>query len=131
MALTLLPGVFQLISFLADNGVGRLPSMGWRSWNLYHADISDAKIRAQIDALVRPRANGASLLSLGYSSVGIDEGWEGWVVNGTQLPEGCTGPNATGGHSHWPNGTPAVAPSFPDLGGLVSYGHSKNVQMGW
>jgi len=56
-------------------------------------DINADKIVAQIDALVAPRsANGSiskdgdpSLLSLGFSSIGIDEGWEGCGlgVNGT------------------------------------------------
>ena len=126
VAITLLP-----LALASDNGVGLLPPMGWRSWNLYSADISDAKIRAQINGLVKPRVGGESLLSLGYSSIGIDEGWEGWVVNGTQLPSGCHGPAAQGGHSHWPNGTPAVAPSFPSMPDLVAYGHAKKVQMGW
>ena len=48
---------------------------------------------------------------------GIDEGWEGCDlgVKGTQ---------------HYLNGTPAVNPrSFPDMKGLVDYGHSKGVEM--
>ena len=69
-----------------DNGEARLPPMGWRSWNCFYADIDDAKIRGQIDALVQPRDSaGTSLFSLGYTSIGIDEGWEGchMGINGT------------------------------------------------
>ena len=83
----------------ANNGEALLPPMGWRSWNSFYADIDDKKIRAQIDALVKPRdAAGTTLFSLGYKEIGIDEGWEG-----------C--------HPvHYPNGTPAVDTSrFPDL----------------
>ena len=49
---------------------------------------------------------------------GIDEGWEGCGegVNNTQ---------------HYLNGTPAVASTFPDMKGLVQYGHSKGLKMGW
>ena len=99
----------------ADNGEALLPPMGWRSYNCFYADISDAKIRSQIDALAKPHdANGTTLKSLGYTSVGIDVGWEG-----------CS-------PVHYPNGTPAVNPvRFPDMAGLVAYGHSKGIKMGF
>ena len=99
----------------ADNGEALLPPMGWRSYNCFYADISDAKIRSQIDALAKPHdANGTTLKSLGYTSVGIDVGWEG-----------CS-------PVHYANGTPAVNPvRFPDMAGLVAYGHSKGIKMGF
>ena len=97
--------------------------MGWRSWNAFHTNFNQSTIVAIIDAIVakREHANGAaptSLQDLGYNMVGIDEGWEGCGlgVNGTQ---------------HYANGTPAVKPDFPDLKGLVDYGHSKGVKMGF
>ena len=103
----------------ADNGLSLLPPMGWRSWNTFYADIDDAKIRGQIDALIKPRdAAGTSLLSLGFTSVGIDEGWEGCKlgINGTV---------------HYKNGTPTVDPKrFPSMQELVAYGRSKKVRMG-
>ena len=60
-----------------------------------------------------------SLCDLGYCAAGIDEGWEGCGlgVNGTQ---------------HYLNGTPATNPKlFPDMKGLVAYGHKKGLKMGW
>jgi len=103
-----------------DNGLALLPPMGWRSWNAFYADIDERKMRAQIDALARPRGSrGESLLSLGYSSMGIDEGWEGCGlgVNGTV---------------HYANGTPTVDPKrFPNMSGLVAYGHGKGLRMGF
>jgi hypothetical protein len=39
----------------ANNGLALLPPMGWRSWNCFHADISQPQIMAQIDALALPR----------------------------------------------------------------------------
>ena len=94
--------------------------MGWRSWNCFYADINDANIRSQIDALVKPRDEaGTTLHSLGYVSIGIDEGWEGWYDEAKH-------------ETHDPHGVPQVnAKRFPDMPGLVSYGHSKNVQMGF
>ena len=104
----------------ATNGLALLPPMGWRSWNCFYADIDDAKIRGQIDALVKPRdADGRSLHSLGFDSVGIDEGWEGCNM----------GVNRT---VHYVNGTPTVDPKrFPDMPALVQYGHAKGVEMGF
>ena len=29
--------------------------MGWRSWNCYHGDVSQAKIEATVDAVVKNR----------------------------------------------------------------------------
>lgn len=114
MMRTILLALFVTLSRSADNGVALLPPMGWRSWNTFYADIDDKKIRAQIDALVKPRdAAGTTLFSLGFREIGIDEGWEG-----------CD-------PVHYANGTPAVdLTKFPDLPGLVAYGHSKGVRMG-
>ena len=70
-----------------------------------------------IDEIVKPRDGGASLKSLGYDLVGIDEGWEGCGkgVNGSQ---------------HYINDTPVVdTQKFPDLQALVKYGHNQGVEM--
>lgn len=104
----------------ANNGRALLPPMGWRSWNCFYHDISDARIRSQIDAVVKPRdSDGTSLQSLGFNSIGIDEGWEGCKmgINGTV---------------HYKNGTPAVNPTlFPSMPALVAYAKSKKVKMGF
>jgi hypothetical protein len=60
-----------------------------------------------------------SLADVGYSSVGIDEGWEGCGqgVNGTQ---------------HDAHGNPVINTyRFPDMKSLVQYGHAAGVRMGW
>ena len=31
--------------FAADNGLAQTPPMGWRSWNCFLGDISEAKIK--------------------------------------------------------------------------------------
>ena len=72
-------------------------------------------IREVVDALtsknrtVKGWEGKVSLCDLGYCMAGIDEGWEGCGegVNSTQ---------------HYLNGTPAVAPTFPDMKELVEYG---------
>ena len=69
------------------------------------------------DAIVANRSGG-SLLSVGYRSIGIDEGWEGCGagVNGTQ---------------HDAAGNPTINDKFPDLGAIVKYGHFLGLDVGW
>jgi alpha-galactosidase len=107
------------------NGLVRTPARGWRSWYAYYTHMNQHMIEDAIDALaaknrtVKGWEGKVSLCDLGYCSAGIDEGWEGCGkgVNGTQ---------------HFINGTPAANPvTFPDIKGLVDYGHSKGVKMGW
>ena len=64
--------------FLAlDDGLGRTPPMGWRSWNCWGLEVTDAKMRAAVDALSnRSTPTGVSLADLGYASVGLDDGWQ-------------------------------------------------------
>ena len=59
-----------------------------------------------------------SLFEAGYTTAGIDEGWEGCGkgVNGTQ---------------HDAAGLPVINAKFPDMAGLVKYGHDAGLKMGW
>jgi hypothetical protein len=80
-------------------------------------------MEASIDALVAKlwtvdnKAN-TSLFESGYTTAGIDEGWEGcgMGVNKTQ---------------HAANGDPVINKKFPDMAGLVKYGHTAGLKMGW
>jgi alpha-galactosidase len=99
--------------------------MAWRSWNAYLANINEDVIKGNINSLVAKNktavANGepASLWEVGFTTIGIDEGWEccGCGIDHTQ---------------HDAQGNPVVdTKKFPDMGKLVAYGHSLNVKMGW
>jgi hypothetical protein len=80
-------------------------------------DVIDAL--AEKNRTVKGWEGKVSLCDLGYCAAGIDEGWEGCGL----------GANST---QHYLNGTPATNPKlFPDMRGLVEYGHKKNVKMGW
>lgn len=68
-------------------GLALSPPMGWRSWNAYGADVSQAKLTAGMDAmatkkrlLLAPAAGGgaaeASLVDLGYVHFGLDDAWQ-------------------------------------------------------
>ena len=107
------------------NKLAQTPFRGWRSWYAYYTQMNQDMITDVIDALaaknrtVKGWDGKVSLCDLGYCAAGIDEGWEGCGlgVNGTQ---------------HYLNGTPATNPKlFPDMKGLVAYGHKKGLKMGW
>lgn len=89
---------------MPDNGLARVPPMGWNSWNLFHTSISDRTIRGMADAMV---ATGMS--KKGYEYILIDGGWQG-----TRDAHGNIRGNAR----------------FPDMKALVDYVHSKGLKIG-
>ena len=97
--------------------------MGWRSWNCYHGDVSQTGIEATIDAIV-DKSRGTSLLELGFTNVGVDDGWQA-----------CGTGRELNNHSsfHAADGTPLVNKTkFPDVKAMVAYGHkNKGLTMGW
>jgi len=111
-----------------DNGMANTPPMGWRSWNCFHGEVTDAQIRSVIVAMSTSNrlvdGKATSLLDLGYEHVGVDDGWQacfqGRAINGSQKS------------FHAMNGIPLVNVSkFPNLTDMVAYGHSKQIKMGW
>ena len=53
-----------------DNGLARLPPMGWSSWNAFGGGNSMARMQGVADALVA-----TGLRDLGYTNVALDGGW--------------------------------------------------------
>ena len=107
----------------ANDGLALLPPLGWRSWNAFHNDISHAVIAKQADGLTDTSRSvdgaPASLASLGYVDLGIDEGWEacGKGFNGTQ---------------HTIYGWPVVdTTKFPNMNATTAYIHGKGLRAGW
>jgi alpha-galactosidase len=105
------------------NGLATTPPLGWRSWNAYGNRVSQTLMMSAMDALAAPTwtvegKNNVSLRDVGYTIAGVDEGWEGCGqgVNGTQ---------------HDVAGNPVVNSKFPDLKGLVDYGHKAGLQVGF
>ena len=96
----------------------------------YHGDVTQQNIRDTVDAIA-DQSRGFSLLDLGFSDVGVDDGWQacdaGVLVDNatTQCAPFCTS-------FHAADGTPLLNRSkFQDLKALVDYGHGKGTTMGW
>jgi hypothetical protein len=105
------------------NALGVTPPRGWRSWNAFQGNISQARISAQFAGATAVRFTIAgvptSLASLGYSNIGIDDGWDacGQGINGS---------------FHDSNGDPMIDETlFPDMAGMVKSAASENLTMGF
>merc|ERR1719378_847784 len=74
--LLLLPG----IALANDNGLAKLPPMGWRSWNSYGANVNQKLIEGIMDGMVKKTrtvdGKPTSLCDLGYCDVGLDDNWQ-------------------------------------------------------
>jgi alpha-galactosidase len=53
-----------------ENGVARVPPMGWNSWNSFGCNINETLIRQMADALVA-----SGMRDLGYQYVVVDDCW--------------------------------------------------------
>lgn len=53
-----------------ENELARTPPMGWNSWNIFHGDINEQKIRGITDAMVD-----SGMRDAGYTYLVIDDGW--------------------------------------------------------
>ncbi len=78
--------------------------MGWNSWNCWASAVSDAKVRAAADAMVR-----SGLAAHGFQYVNIDDCWEG--------PRDAKGEIRSN-------------EKFPDMKALADYVHGKGLKLG-
>lgn len=115
-------GVYEVLAI--DNGLGRTPPMGWRSWNLYGHDIDQALMLKSMDGMVsrKRQVDGKpmSLCDLGYCDVGLDDWWQD-----------CTG-GAEGYNYHDEAGRPVVNTTrFPNMTAMTEYAHKLGLTAGW
>ena len=108
-----------------DNGLARTPPLGWRSWNLYGANVNQSLIESIMDGMVRKdrKVDGipTSLCDLGYCDVGLDDNWQAC---------GAYGPDKL--HFHDEDGNPLVnTKRFPDFKGMTDHAHKLGLTAGW
>jgi alpha-galactosidase len=53
-----------------DNGVARVPPMGWNDWNSFDCNVSESLVRQTADAIVSK-----GLAPAGYTYVVVDDCW--------------------------------------------------------
>lgn len=108
-----------------DNGLGRTPPMGWRSWNFYQCTI-DQHIMESSFRLLADRSRlvdgiPTSLVDLGYVDAGLDDCWQ---LCGQYGPLNYTYHNASG----WPQ---VNFSRFPSMAGMVDVAHSFGLRAGF
>ena len=45
--------LFAMLPLSNDNGLARTPPLGWRSWNLYGANVNQSLIEGIMDGMIR------------------------------------------------------------------------------
>ena len=109
-----------------DNGLGLSPPLGWRSWNLYGANVNQSLIQSIMKGMTSRKRNvngkPTSLCDLGYCDVGLDDNWQE-----------CGSPDAAPGmHYHDVDGNPIVNKDrFPSFKNMTDYAHSLGLTSGW
>eukprot|EP00051_Salpingoeca_urceolata_P028432 m.486848 g.486848 ORF g.486848 m.486848 type:complete len:439 (+) comp24640_c0_seq1:103-1419(+) len=109
-----------------DNGKAIRPPLGWRSWNLFGANVNQSLITSIMDGVARKSGTvdgkATSLCDLGYCDVGLDDNWQK-----------CGSPDAAPGmHYHDKDGNPIVNHDrFPDFNAMTSHAHSLGLTSGW
>jgi len=93
-----IPGIAQAVQLAAT------PPMGWNSWNHFAGKVTDADVRAAVDALVS-----SGMRDAGYTYVNVDDTWQG-----QRDAQGQIHPNNR----------------FPDMKALADYVHSKGLKFG-
>ena len=90
-----------------DNGVGRVPIMGWSSWYGFTDNIDEGMLRGMADAMVS-----TGLSQVGFNLIAIDDGWA--VARDNTTGEIIADPTL------FPSGMAALA----------TYVHAKNLTFG-
>mmetsp|Transcript_2696 Transcript_2696/g.4600 ORF Transcript_2696/g.4600 Transcript_2696/m.4600 type:complete len:432 (-) Transcript_2696:53-1348(-) len=106
-----------------DNGLGRTPPQGWRSWNLFGSNVNQSLMERIMDGMISRKrlVDGVptSLCDLGYCDVGLDDNWQ----------------ECGGGHKysyHDDSGMPLVnAERFPNMSAMTAHAHSLGLTAGW
>ena len=124
------PGEYQ-ITFRASNSKGKstrpfklvvgqtlalTPPMGWSTWYMAYAKISDKLVRDQADAMVS-----SGMADHGYNMINIDDGWN--IKPGSDDPD-------LGGPARDADGVLRTNRLFPDMKALTDYVHSKGLRPG-
>ncbi len=92
------------------------PPMGWNSWNCFAGAVSDDKIRAAADAMVK-----SGLADHGWTYINIDDFWQ---VNPGSKDASLHGPERDAYGMILPNSR------FPNMKALADYIHAKGLKAG-
>src|SRR5579871_6087954 len=94
------------------------PPLGWNSWNCFNSSVTEDKIRAAADAMIK-----SGLIEHGWTYINVDDFWQ---VNPGRAKDDPT----LGGPERNADGTIHPNPRFPDMPGMAAYIHSLGLKAG-
>jgi alpha-galactosidase len=92
------------------------PQMGWNSWNCFASAVTEDRIRAAADAMVK-----SGLINHGWTYVNVDDFWQ---VNPGSGDPTLQGPQRDA------KGNILANPRFPDMKAMADYIHGKGLKAG-
>ena len=101
---------------ICGDQIALTPPLGWNSWNCFASSVSDEKIRAAADAMVK-----SGLINHGWTYINIDDYWE--------TKPGSNDPTLQG-EARDNNGYILPNKRFPDMNSLAEFIHVKGLKMG-
>ncbi|KAK3617881.1 hypothetical protein LTR56_025013 [Elasticomyces elasticus] len=104
-ALLLLAALPCALGLARLDGVGRLPALGWNSWNAYFCDVDEAKLLDAANLIIS-----LGLKDAGYEYVNIDDCWS--IKDGRDATTQQIVPDP----NKFPNGIIGVASEIHNLG---------------
>ena len=93
-------------TIVVGDTIALTPPMGWNSWNVWAANVSQDKIKMAADAI-----KNSGLIDFGWTYINIDDCWQGSKRGGKY--------NALQANE-----------KFPDMGGLCNYIHGLGLKAG-
>ena len=101
---------------ICGDQIGLTPAMGWNSWNCFASAVTEEKVKAAADAMVK-----SGLINHGWTYINIDDFWQ---VHRDSKDPTLQGPQRDSRGRILPN------PRFPDMNGLTDYVHAKGLKIG-
>ena len=105
------------LKIVCGKDIALTPPMGWNSWNCWAGSVSDEKVRAAADAMVK-----SGLINHGWTYINIDDYWE-------FKPAAKDDPTLQG-EARDKDGFINPNKRFPDMKALTDYVHSKGLKIG-
>ncbi|KAH8661506.1 putative alpha-galactosidase B [Tricladium varicosporioides] len=115
--LSLALSIHSVHALVQNNGVGKLPALGWNTWNAFYCDISESKVLTAANKMVS-----LGLKDAGYQYVNIDDCWA--VKSGRDNKTGQITPDPV----KFPSGIKGVVDEIHALGLKVGIYGSAGTQ---
>jgi alpha-galactosidase len=102
----------KAVRFVVGDRIALTPPMGWNSWNCFAQNVSQEKVQAAADAMVR-----SGLVDHGWTYVNVDDCWEVQA-------------NRPADQRRAPDGHILTNAKFPDMKAMADHIHAAGLRAG-